>query len=837
MTDLDPIAGLNAALADRYIIDRELGRGGMATVYLARDPKHERFLALKTLRPEIAVALGRERFLREIKLAASLQHPNILPVYDSGDASGTLYYVMPFVEGESLRDRLDREPQLPLEDALQIAREVADALSYAHSRDVVHRDIKPENIMMSGGHAIVADFGIARALSAAGGDKLTETGLAIGTPAYMSPEQSSGMGQVDRRSDIYSLACVLYETLAGQPPFSGPTAQAIMARHSLDAVPRLRIVRETIPDALEAVINRALAKVPADRYSTAEQFATALTAASTGGVSRITAARMPPLPGRPWLKPVLAAGVVAVLAGLGWLVFGGKGNAGASTSGRLDSRRVAVMYFADRSRDSSLGHIAAGLTEGLIRELGKVRALDVVSPNGVALFRGTDLSRDSVARALRVGTLVEGSVERIGERVSAQVRLVDGTSGADVGERVSFTLPSGQLLQVRDSVIQLAARLLRARVGDEVQLRELQAGTRSPDAWALVQRATGIRRTGERALAAGDAGAAIRAASQADSLAAQAQAADPRWTDVAVLRGYVALLDSRARTQRSERGARIRDGLGHANRALGLDPVDAEALGLRGTLRYQLWRLNFDLDAARRSALLDSAQADLEAAVRTDPTLATAHAALSSIYYNPPREDLVAVVLEARAAYEADAYLRDAENILDRLFLASYDLAQFGEARRWCVEGGRRFPQSARFADCQLWLLLSPGADLNVSLAWALAARADSFTPRPERPLRERLRQILVGGVIGRAGLRDSANRVFDRARTEDPTIDPEQDLPGYEAMARAQMGDDDRAIALLKRYVTTHPGHSFQRGGTLHWWWRGLERHPQFREVMRVRP
>jgi len=299
VTDPDPIAGLNAALADRYIIDRELGRGGMATVYLARDPKHERFLALKTLRPEVAVALGRERFLREIKLAASLQHPNILPVYDSGDAGGTLYYVMPFVEGESLRDRLDREPQLPLEDALQIAREVADALSYAHGRDVVHRDIKPENIMMSGGHAIVADFGIARAISAAGGEKLTETGLAIGTPAYMSPEQSSGMGQVDRRSDIYSLACVLYETLAGQPPFTGPTAQAIMARHSLDAVPRLRIVRETIPDALEAVINRALAKVPADRYSTAEQFAAALTAASTGSVSRITAARLAPLPGDP----------------------------------------------------------------------------------------------------------------------------------------------------------------------------------------------------------------------------------------------------------------------------------------------------------------------------------------------------------------------------------------------------------------------------------------------------------------------------------------------------------------------------------------------------------
>ncbi len=832
---IDPIAELNAALGDRYIIDRELGRGGMATVYLAREPKHERFLALKTLRPELAMALGRERFLREIKLAARLQHPNILAVYDSGDAGGTLYYVMPFVEGESLRDRLDREPQLPLEEALQIAREVADALSYAHSHDVVHRDIKPENIMLSGGHAIVADFGIARAVSAAGGDKLTETGLAIGTPAYMSPEQAAGTGHVDRRSDIYSLACVLYETLAGQPPFTGPTAQAIMARHSLDSVPRLRIVRETIPDALEAVINRALAKVPADRYSTADQFAAALTAASTGTVSHITAARRR-APQRPWYKPALAGALVVVAAGLGWMVLGRKGNAGAATNGRLDSRRVAVMYFADLSRDSSLGHVASGLTEGLIGELAKVRGLDVVSPNGVAPYRGSEIPRDSIARALHAGTLVEGSVEPVGDRVRATVRLVDGTSGADVGERASFTLPGRQLLQVRDSMIQEAARLLRARVGDEVQLHELQAGTANPEAWALVQRATGIRRSGERALAAGDAAAAILAARQADSLAGQAELADPHWIDAAVLHGYVALLDSRARTERAERAARLRDGLGYANRALGLNPADAAALALRGTLRYQLFRLNLDTDPARHAALLDSAQADLEAAVRTDPTLATAHAVLSQLYYFPPREDLVAVVLEARAAYESDAYLRDAETILDRLFWASHDLAQFPEARRWCDEGGRRFPQNWRFAECQMWLLLIPGAEPDAARAWSLAARADSFTPAPARPFRGRLRQYIVAGVLGRAGLRDSADHVFARARTDDRTIDVEQDLPGYEAVMRAQFGDTEGAIKLLREYVASHPGHSFQRGGTLHWWWRGLERQPGFQAVLRTR-
>ena len=834
----DSFAELNTALADRYVIDRELGRGGMALVYLARDVKHERFVALKTLRPEIAMALGRERFLREIKLAAGLQHPNILPVYDSGDAGGTLYYVMPFVEGESLRDRLDREPQLPVDDALQITKEVAEALAYAHSHDVVHRDIKPENIMLSGGHAVVTDFGIARAVSAAGGDKLTQTGLAIGTPVYMPPEQSAGTGQVDRRSDIYSLACVLYETLAGQPPFTGPTAQAIMARHSLDAVPRLKIVRDAIPDDLEAVIERALEKVPADRYQSATDFAKALVAASTGRVSRV----LQPRPARRrWQPPLIAAASVAAIALAGWLVFGGSGKARTlSSGGALDANRVAVLYFTDLSRDSSLGHVASGLTEGLITELQKVRALAVVSANGVAPFRGKEdvVSRDSIARALRASTLVAGSVEPVGDRVRATVRLVDGTSGADVGERVSFTLPGRELLRVRDSVIQETARLLRARVGAEVRLRELQAGTSSPDAWALVQRGSDVRQRGERAWSAGDAAGALAAAQQADSLLDDAERADPRWSDAHVLHGYVSLLASRAGTERSERATRLRDGLTHAAQALQINPNDAAALGLRGTLRYQLWRLNLDSDSARRAALLDSAQADLEGAVRADPTLASVHAVLSVLHYAPPREDLVAVVLEARAAYEADAYLREAETVLERLFYASYDLAQFQEARRWCDEGGKRFPNTARFIDCQLWMLITPGAgtDLDIGRAWSLVARADSLTAPAQRAFRSRLRSILVGGAIGRAGpvRRDSAEHVFARARTTDPAIDPEQDLPGYEAVARAQMGDTDGAITLLRRYVATHPGHSFERGGLLHWWWRGLEQHPQFQELRR---
>ncbi len=236
----DLFARLQAALADRYTIERELGRGGMATVYLAQDLKHHRKVAIKVLKPELAAALGPERFLQEIEIAAGLTHPHILPLHDSGEATGVLYYVMPYVEGETLRNRLDRAGQLPLAEAVQITREVADALSYAHRHDVVHRDIKPENILLEAGHAVVSDFGIARAITAAGGEKLTGTGIAVGTPGYMSPEQGAASARVDERSDIYSLGCVLYEMLAGEPPYTGPSAQIVIAKRLTDPVPSVR---------------------------------------------------------------------------------------------------------------------------------------------------------------------------------------------------------------------------------------------------------------------------------------------------------------------------------------------------------------------------------------------------------------------------------------------------------------------------------------------------------------------------------------------------------------------------------------------------------------------
>jgi tetratricopeptide (TPR) repeat protein len=278
VTDLFP--RLQAALAGGYTIERELGRGGMATVYLAQDLKHRRAVAIKVLAPELAAALGRERFLREIATAARLSHPHILPLHDSGEVDDFLYYVMPYVEGESLRDRLNREKQLAIDEAITITCTVANALTYAHSHDVVHRDVKPENILLADGEAIVADFGIAGAIDAAGGGKLTRTGIVLGTPAYMSPEQGAGDRALDGRSDIYSLGCVLYEMLAGEPPFTGPTSQAIIAKRFTDPVPSARRLRETVPLPMDQAIAKALARAPADRFATTHQFAEALRASA-----------------------------------------------------------------------------------------------------------------------------------------------------------------------------------------------------------------------------------------------------------------------------------------------------------------------------------------------------------------------------------------------------------------------------------------------------------------------------------------------------------------------------------------------------------------------------
>jgi len=413
---MEVLGQLAAALGDRYRLERELGQGGMAVVFLAEDLKHRRRVAIKLLKPELSAVLGSERFVREIAIAATLQHPHILPLYDSGQAGGLFYYVMPFVEGESLRQRLAREQQLPLDAALQITREVGSALQHAHEHGVIHRDIKPENIMLSGGHAVVADFGIARALDAASAEQLTRSGMVVGTPQYMSPEQAGGAA-VDGRTDQYSLACTLYEMLIGQPPFTGPSALAVIARHSVDPVPSLRVVRQTVPQAVEGAIIQAMAKVPADRFASIQRFLDALQSPGIASLPQTVS----PWPRSRLVMTTLGAGVLVVV--VAWWAVAGR-TARRTPPGSRPIRAVAVLPFQDLAGSSDGAYLGEGMTEGLIADLAQIGSLKVISGSSGSVAQGTARSLADLARELGIEAVVKGSIRRAGDTIRVNVRLL-----------------------------------------------------------------------------------------------------------------------------------------------------------------------------------------------------------------------------------------------------------------------------------------------------------------------------------------------------------------------------------------------------------------------------
>jgi serine/threonine protein kinase/Tfp pilus assembly protein PilF len=404
---------LESALAGRYRIERELGSGGMATVYLADDVKHHRHVALKVLHSELASTIGPDRFLREVDVLAGLNHPRILPLHDSGDANGFLFFVMPYVQGESLRARMQREQLLPIDASLTIVRQVASALAYAHAHDVIHRDVKPENIMLHEGEAMIADFGIALVLSEANG-RITERGYVVGTPAYMSPEQSLGESDVDARSDIYSLACVLYEMLAGEPPYTAPNAQALVAKRLVDPVPSVRRVRGAVPANVDQALTKALAKIPADRFASVTAFADALFAPA------------PP-----------------------------------------QSPAIAVLPFVNLSTDPENEYFADGITEDVIAHLSKMRALKVISRTSVMPFKKSAESLKQIGAKLGATTLLEGSVRRSGDRVRIVAQLID----ADADRYLWSDTYDRQLTDIfqiqTDVALQIAAALKTELTVDE----------------------------------------------------------------------------------------------------------------------------------------------------------------------------------------------------------------------------------------------------------------------------------------------------------------------------------------------------------------------------------
>jgi serine/threonine-protein kinase len=434
---------LSVVLEARYRIERELGQGGMAKVFLAHDLKYERMVAVKVLRPDLSAEVGATRFLREIQIAARLHHPHILPLYDSDQVGDLVYYVMPYIEGESLKGRLARERQLPVTDAIQIAREVADALSYAHNAKVVHRDIKPANILLDSGHALVADFGIARAI----GEAHTTTGQLIGTPAYMSPEQVDGSENLDGRSDIYSLGCVLFEMLVGQPPFRGSTVTAVIANRLTTPVPSPRAFRELIPDAVDAAVKKAMATLPADRFSTAAQFTEALSTPVTTAVAMGAAHAM-------------AQDIAAV------------------------AKSVAVLPFENMSTDPENEYFSDGITDDIIAQLSKISALKVISRTSSMQYKKSTKKITAIAEELGVGAVLEGSVRKAGQRVRIVAHLVDPKTEKHLwGE--TFDRKLDDIFEVQSEVAQQITGALSVALSPEEKERVEKKATGDADAYNL----------------------------------------------------------------------------------------------------------------------------------------------------------------------------------------------------------------------------------------------------------------------------------------------------------------------------------------------------------------
>src|SRR5512141_1603707 len=432
--------GLESALLSRYHLDRELGRGGMATVYLATDLRHERRVALKVLHPELSSALGPDRFLREIKLAARLNHPHIVPLFDSGEAAGHLYYVMPVVEGETLRDRLLREGQIPVDESLQIVRGIASALDYAHRQNIVHRDIKPENVMLQDGEAVVMDFGIGKAVSMASGDTLTQTGMVVGTPAYVSPEQAAGETRIDGRSDQYSLACMLFEMLSGKKPFSGPTAQSVLSKRFSEPVPSLRSVHEKTPDEVENALLKALSREATDRYPTTIEFAKALVASHLSTPD-------------------------------GSLLQGG----GATKS-------IAVLPFTNMSADPEGDFFADGIADEIITALSKVKALRVVSRTSSFTFKGKNDDVREIGRKLQVSTILEGSIRKAGKRLRLNAQLVSTNDSSQLwAERYDRELED--VFAIQDEIASSIVAALRVVLTEDEKKAIEQVPTTNIDAY------------------------------------------------------------------------------------------------------------------------------------------------------------------------------------------------------------------------------------------------------------------------------------------------------------------------------------------------------------------
>ncbi|HEX6644313.1 MAG TPA: protein kinase [Gemmatimonadales bacterium] len=887
----DPRSTLQAALAHRYTIERELGRGGMAVVYLAHDVRHDRPVALKVLNPELAHALGAERFQREIHVAARLQHPHILTVLDSGETAGQLWFTMPFVAGESLRARLDRESQLPVAEALRIATEAADALDYAHQQGVVHRDIKPDNILLSQGHALVADFGIARALAKGGEERLTATGSSIGTAAYMSPEQAAGEREVDARSDIYSLAIVLYEMLAGVTPFDAATPQAMIARRFTETPAPLRTHRETVPEHVERAVAGALARTAADRFSTARAFADALGAgpvtAATVATPVATPAASPAPPLSPLARvrrtPAFLALVAGLLIGAGalfaWSRSGSGDDADPSAALRAGSAatgavRIAVLPFENLG-DSADAYFADGVTDAVRSQLAEIKGLEVIARSSSQEYAGATKPAEQIADELGVHYLLTGTVRWVKDadgtsRVQVRPELVeigDGSAHTRWGE--AFNAPLTDVFEVQEQIAGQVSGALDVALGTSDRERLAQEPTKDLEAYNLYLQA--------QAIVGRDPGslrrmvALLEEAVRRDSMFAMA------WGRLASSRAVLAEVATAPVAVAAAREA--------LDRAMALAPEAPTTYSAR-----ILFARNIERDLPRARSLVQEAVdrypndaiflRSLSAVQQNDGNVEAALATMRRVALIDPRslqtQRLLGGLLilagrmdEAQEPLERALALAPGDlNLTNISIMAAISAGDVETARRRLnatqPAGGRErlLAYTATYGDFY-WLLDAAQQDTVLALgveefqddpagralvfAQILRARGDSAGAR--RWAREAARDFqqlasetpdpqvpaLAGFAFALQGRHDDARRWLERAMSKGTEGTPESRAYLFELTARARLfaNDPEGALAALEQYVTIigPSGHGRVRA---HPEYAPLRGNPRFERITR---
>ncbi len=489
----------------------------------------------------------------------------------------------------------------------------------------------------------------------------------------------------------------------------------------------------------------------------------------------------------------------------------------------LDLRRIAVLYFEDMSADESAGAVADGITEGLITTLSQVRELEVTSRNGAQRVRGLDVGPDSIASILGAGTLVDGTVDQVGDELRVSVRVLEGASGIPLF-RESYSWPADRLSSIGSELAAEVANALREQLGEEVRLREARSAAPTPKAWLHVARAERSLKEALAALSRGDGEAAADALDAADTELAETLETESDWADPWVLRGQVAYERYALATTMEELIGTLTTAVEFADEALGVKPDDAAALELRGTANYRRWLYQAEEEEAL-DRLFESAQADLEASLALDRGRASANSTLSHLYLQT--NDWPRAVLAAREAYAQDAFLSAADGVLWRLYSASYDMGEYAEAERWCDEGRRRFPESFRFVQCQIFVMTMGQAQPDIGLAWELLDELQPLIPPGQEEFLDGLCRLAVGAVIGRAGLADSANVVLTGARVQ-PDVDPDRELQSIEAAMRSVIGDVEGSVSVLERFMSARPDHFPGQ----HWWWRNVEGHPGFQRL-----